>query len=741
MSRIRVRPSCACAAAHSAALSAALSVALSALLAHAPAQAQAAPDAQLPAVLVEDGSVRTASSLAEFTSQPAVRTPLAIDRVDAAEIADRGIESLSALVRGLPSVRDSYNTFGYVESMQVRGFTLDETLNTQRDGMAVSSHVPVALENKERVEVLKGVSGMLAGVSAPGGLVNYVLQEPTHEDFAGADAMLSERGSVRLHADLGGHVGEAQAIGYRINAALEERRPGIDHAWSRRAMASAFLDGRPAAGTLVQAEFETQRVREISVPGYSLVAADGASTGTVVPPPIDPRINLNSQPWSQPFESTATSGSLRLQQSLPGGWELRTRVGLQRSLTNDRIAFPDGCSSQSVYVYNGMCVGNFTDIWQYESDGERRDTLDGDAHLHGRATLLGLAHELTFGLRSVRHVERYPRFQAYNFVDTVSVSRPVTTKVFDATASNPNAPFDLHEGEAYAYDVVQAGAGASAWLGLRAARIAQRSVLTDGSEETHLAQHVLTPWLGAGWEPRTGLFAWVSAGSGVEVASVPNRPADFANAGQALPAQRSRQFEMGLRFSPGAGSRLEATLFRIVKPFADALAQASGPPLQVADARRQRHQGVELEGEWQAASAFELRGGATWLDARTTLAPDRSLVGHRPVNTAALAGFAEALWTPAQDLAPGAAWANRVNFTSPIAALPDAGAFLPASWQWDSFARWTDRQGGWRRTLRLGVDNVTDRRYWREAPLAPWGSIYLFPAAARALRISLEFTR
>jgi iron complex outermembrane receptor protein len=722
-----------------------------AAVAPGPARAQSASESQLPALVVEDERLRAAASLAELSARDAAHTPLAIDAVGAGEISDRGVTSLAGLVRGLPSVRDSYDTFGYVETLQVRGFRLDESLNTRRDGMAASSHVPMALENKERVEVLKGVSGMLAGVSAPGGMVNYIVKQPTAGDLREADATISERGSLRMHVDLGGHFDSgdgapgARDIGYRINAAVEERRPGIDHAWSRRAMASAFLDWHAGAGSLVQAEFEMQRLRAISVPGFGLVDSRGTGTGTSIPAPVDPRVNLNSQPWTQPFESTSGSGSLRLQQALSGAWELSLRLGLQRSLTNDRIAFPDGCSGAANYVYNGMCAGSLTDIWQYVSDGERRDASDADARLHGKVDILGAEHEVTMGARVVHHVERYPPYQAYNFAGTVDIASPALLPG-NAAATNPNAPYDLHEEEFYGYDVARLGARASAWLGLRASRIGQHSALTDGSQETRLSQQAFTPWLGAGWEPAPGAFAWMSAGSGVEVSSAPNHPVTvrttgaslmLSNAGQALPAQRSRQWEIGLRLAGPGESRLEATAFRIDKPFADVVALDAMNGIEVAGARRQRDQGLEFEGDWRAGKAWQLRAAATWLDARTSSAPDATWVGHPAINTARLAGYLDGEWTAKG----GAAWSNRINFTSPVAALPDGSASLPSSWQWDSFARWTGHDGSWQWTIRLGVENLTDRRYWREAPMAPWGSVYLFPATARTYRIAVEFSR
>jgi iron complex outermembrane receptor protein len=66
----------------------------------------------------------------------------------------------------------------------MRGFTLDNRFNYRRDGLPISAETSLPLDNKERIEILKGTSGIQAGTSAPGGLVNYVIKRPTEQDCA-----------------------------------------------------------------------------------------------------------------------------------------------------------------------------------------------------------------------------------------------------------------------------------------------------------------------------------------------------------------------------------------------------------------------------------------------------------------------------------------------------------------------------------------------------------------------------
>ena len=73
---------------------------------------------------------------------------------------------------------DAYNAEGYIDYLTVRGFVLDNRYNFRRDGLPISAETSIPLDNKARIEVLKGTSGIQVGTSAPGGLVNYVVKRP-----------------------------------------------------------------------------------------------------------------------------------------------------------------------------------------------------------------------------------------------------------------------------------------------------------------------------------------------------------------------------------------------------------------------------------------------------------------------------------------------------------------------------------------------------------------------------------
>jgi iron complex outermembrane receptor protein len=687
-------------------------------------------------------------SVNQLTTAPLSETPISASVIDADQLLDRGVKSLSSAIRDEPSAANNYNTFGYVERIKVRGFDLDEKLNFRRDGLPITSHVPIGLENKQAIEILKGVSGVLGGDAAPGGVLNFVLKRPTDTVLRQLNAEYSERGSRLVTGDFGGRLDDGR-FGYRINLAAENRHPAADNAWSRRAFGSGFFDWRVAPGTLVELEFEHQGVQEISVPGFGLLDTTGSGVATTLPPPIDPRINLNAQPWTQPFQSRETTGSVRLTQQLAADWEVGVRLGEQRSVINDRIAFPDGCSQWLVqvpagsYVYPGLCQINghdYMDINQYISDDERRNMQVLDAYLHGNLTIGAVDQELRIGWRSTRYEERYPPYQTYNFVGTIDIFAPVALPP-NTQALTANTDMDLHMDELSVFDVLRFAHGWSTWLALRATRLSQATHLDapDGSgsfESVSLSQDFVTPFASLGYTPWAGGFAYLSGGEGVEIEQVPNKPMLFVNAGQVLPALRSRQVELGFKQTAAHGQAFSAALFQIEKPFSDDLATASGPSLRIAGARLARHRGLELSGSWLVSTTWRLEARATWLDAVTTESLHPTWVGHATTNVPHLASVLRAAWQPPR--LRGLTVSNQLTYGGHKAVLPDGSVDIASAWQWDLALQYRVVAASSTWTWRAGIDNLTDRAYWRDAPTQTWGAQYLFPAPPRTARAGVE---
>ena len=78
------------------------------------------------------------------------------------------------------------------------------------------------------------------------------------------------------------------------------------------------------------------------------------------------------------------------------------------------------------------------------------------------------------------------------------------------------------------------------------------------------------------------------------------------------------------------------------------------------------------------------------------------------------------------------------TYESAREVLPDNSVQIPSVTKFDLGARYeTKSSTGITWTLRAGIDNVFDRRAWRESPYQ-FSHAYLFPLEPRTLRVSLQ---
>jgi iron complex outermembrane receptor protein len=221
----------------------------------------------------------------------------------------------------------------------------------------------------------------------------------------------------------------------------------------------------------------------------------------------------------------------------------------------------------------------------------------------------------------------------------------------------------------------------------------------------------------------------------VESEVVPNLPGVYTNAGQPLAALKSRQAEIGLKHG-GTSVDASAALFDIDRPAtADRCDAGSGLCTRVTDGSA-RHRGAELLLSWRAAPAWQLHGSAMWLDAeRRGAVEDAALNGLRPTNVAARTGRLQAVHQPAG--VPGLSLLASLVYEGNRMVLPDNSVRIPGWTRLDLGARYLQTVGSTSLTWRLGLDNATDKRAWKEAPYQ-YGHAYLFPMAPRTWRVGLQ---
>ncbi|MFN9029755.1 MAG: TonB-dependent siderophore receptor [Betaproteobacteria bacterium] len=692
----------------------------------------------LPAVTISDRAApqEEPSNYAEFGGLPLRELPLSITVLSARELRNQGVDSLSEAIRRDPAASDAYNTVGYVETIQLRGFQLDPLLNYRRNGLPVSAYTPFSLVTKQQIEIQKGLNGVVTGPSSPGGTVNFVTKRATI-DISEASLDLSERGTWLAAADFGRRTSDS--FGYRFNAALGQRHPHARDADGEQGVFGAAVDWRGPAGIRAQAEFELANSRQISVPGFGLLDRDGDGVAETVPAPIDPRLNLNNQPWSQPFESRSRIGTASLAIPLSERWTITISGLLQATTTNDRLAFPDGCSSGPNYVYPGLCGNYDVDIYDYRSEDERRNTRGLDVSLEGQLVLAGMQHRLRLAPRTTRYSERLQPLQAYNFVGTINALAP-TPLPADPSLTSLNTDRDLRIDDVQLSDTIDLTDRWRLFAGTRLVRVQAASWRSDGSRALRFSQSAATPWLALSYAPAPDQLLYASWNQGFEPEAVPNRPLRYTNAGQVLPVTRSTQAEVGWRGQLGAAHAVSLALFNIRRPRAQEQQVSSDPNLPnytlVAEGQQARHRGVEIDWTWTIDRKLRLLAQAMVLDAEIDRSLDPALTGKRASNVPEAAGALQLDWSPSA--LRGLQVSNRIYASGQRAIGPDNAAELPSWWEWNAWLTVPLKIGGLNTQWRAGIDNITDRRFWREAPTQYWGGTYLFPGQPRTFRLGVS---
>ena len=642
---------------------------------------------------------------------PLAQTPLAATAVSETTLRDNGLRSLAELTRLDASLSDAYNAEGYWSFLSVRGFTLDNRYNYRRDGLPINAETAIALGNKEGLEVQKGVTGIQAGTSAPGGLVNFVVKRPERA-VRGASIEARQDGGSALAVDIGERFGNGEVFGLRVNAAYEDLRPQTRNADGHRSLAAVAADARLPSGTLVELEAESSRQQQPSVPGFSLL-------GDTVPDAkaTDPRTNLNNQPWSQPVVLNGSTASLRITQTLAPDWRTRLHAMTQRLTSDDRIAFPFGCSAEG--RFDRYCGDGSVDLYDYRSDGEKRRSDALDVGVEGRVAVAGTTHHVSSGLLATHFEARLPP-QAFNFAGTGRV---------DGSVVVPAAPLPLA-------DVASSNERSTEWYLRDRVELAPRWSLWGGLRYTSLRREVeqsfTTPWLALAWqaEPQTLLYAnW---GKGVESEAAPNLPM-YTNAARALPALQSRQFEAGLKHAR-EGIEFSLAAFAITRPQSGDIGACDGSDGSCTRAidGNAVHRGIESQLDTQAG-AWRWQASVLLLHARREGSANAALNGLPPPNVPATSLRLQAGY----ELGAGAELQATLSHEASRSVLPDDSAHIPAWTRLDIGAKLQQQLAGTTLTWRAGIDNLIDTRAWKEAPYQ-FGHAYLFPMAPRTLRLSLQ---
>lgn len=256
-----------------------------ALLAACPVHAQVTADTEIDDPSGRDIVVTGTKTTGNFGAKsgiPLERLPQSVQVVTDDDIVEQGARSVGELLRSVPSANPGYSRVGAYQSfsLKVRGFLADQ----MRNGIRQRYYEDVdasALSNIERVELLKGPSGVLYGQSAVGGIVSIITKRPEDAPSASIAATLGSFDQKMLTFDATG--GIAPGLTVRATGEIERSGTFVDFQDLDRELDLARLD---LLADVFGAAADHQPGNENRENGEEPIICAGGSTISTRPVPI-----------------------------------------------------------------------------------------------------------------------------------------------------------------------------------------------------------------------------------------------------------------------------------------------------------------------------------------------------------------------------------------------------------------------------------------------------------------------
>lgn len=634
--------------------------------------------------LARDGyRTRTVSAVGALGSMALIDVPFSMSVVPQELIQNVQAQSTDDIYRINPATRTmTAQGTGWTPVVSMRGFN---TNDTAEDGLRRPYNHAAVIEDKERVEVLNGLSGFLYGAASPAGMINYVYKRPTQERLNRVTVGNYGGGQYYVHGDFGGRFDEAGRIGYRLNVVKQDGNTAVDDQKIDRSLVSAAIDWNLTDRLLLEMNAVYNSYKMQSPSAYWFY------NNAIVRGPAPDASKNWSQPWiHDEFENTKLTGKLT--------YRLNDHLTLRGGYTRNAIDRP----VQDHTMNNMASTTTYTQLRQ--RSGATEDTFDAGQVMADIAFDTGsISHKVTAGYYMYSAKSWGTTYAPHTgYVGPYSVSQPtyVPEYVFP-----PNTSAAYYAGESSNHNIL---------LGDNIRFNDQWSILAGVNHSTIKTQNLnavgartqfdydksrSSPSLSVMFKPVPSMTTYVSYIEGLEKGGTAG--ATTNNRYTIMPPMVSKQKEIGIKAEVG-GMLLTTALFEIEKSYEF----LNAGNFYTQDGQ-QNHKGLEFTGTGKLTRNLTLVSGITLLDPSISGGANS---GKQPMNVANTVAkiYSEYAISAVVGLSvsggvfyTGKQWANAVNTSR-----------LPAYTTIDLGARYVTTAGGKPVTLRLYANNVTDKNYW-----------------------------
>lgn len=669
-------------------------------------------------------------NLSGFQTGDVKKVPASITTITSERLADQHAKTLTDVIKNDSSLGDGYAAIGYYPNFVARGFALDLGSSYLINGHSIRGEQNVALENKEQVEILKGISAIQSGMSTPGGVVNYVTKRPADIKTITVDA--NSEGGYTLATDVGGFVNDN--FGYRVNLAHESIHPNVDHANGKREFGSVALDWKINDRSKLLFDIEAQRQSQRSVPGYQLL------DGQEVPTNVDQDRLLGYQSWSKPVVNNSVNASLKYQYAFNDQWNGSLSASQSRVVIDDYIVFPYGSyysSGNPLAVFDKD--GNY-DLYDYRSPDDTRITNQFAAGLNGQFNTGNLQHQVAFELQNTRkNLKRYdPSNQLIeNEIGNIYVDKPD----FPMPTEKLGNRFKALESDQTAFTVsdrVQFNDQWSTLLGGKLIHLDEQAYDPNGQQSRDTDLNKFLPQLALMYSPTltTNLYASYAKGlsDGGEAPWYTNNVM-YGTGPQILSPRNSKQYEIGIK-QQIRNFLVTAAIFDLKQDNQYSKMNADGT-FDFIEQGEQHNQGIELGLTGALTDTLDVSSGVTYTKSRLVDIDTDSYKGHQTQNVPKIRATAQLSYkVPSVE---GLRLLSGMQYSSSKYANKEATAKVGGYSVFNIGAAYKTNFAGHDTTFRLNIDNLFNKKYWRDVG-AFMGDDYLFLGNPRTAQFSTTFS-
>ncbi|AIG01016.1 ligand-gated channel [Pseudomonas fluorescens] len=312
-------------------------------------------------------------------------TPQSITVITRQHMDDFGLNAIDDVMRHTPGITvstyDSERTNYFARGFSIENFQYDG-IPTLRNSAYSSGQTLSDMAIYDRVEILKGATGLLTGAGAPGATLNLIRKKPTRDFKASIELGAGSWDNYRSQVDISGPLTDNGNIRGRAVAAYQDKHSFMERYQRKTSVYFGSLEADLDDDTLLTVGFDYQDNDPMGS-GWSGSRPLFNTKGER----IDVKRSYNNgAKWSR-WEQYNRGVFATLERSFANGWVAKAQVTHQLS----GYHAPLGSIQSAPNPDTGLST-----VYANKFTGQTRANA-ADVYLSGPFSLLGREHELVVG--------------------------------------------------------------------------------------------------------------------------------------------------------------------------------------------------------------------------------------------------------------------------------------------------------------------------------------------------------